>query len=73
MEQRGPDDEAITRKTTKRLAEALPAEIDLGHIEATVRDQVRELRSTARVHNFIEIIAERHARERLMQDTTRTR
>jgi hypothetical protein len=73
MEQRGPDDEALTQKAAKRLAEVLPAEVDLAHIEATVRDQVRELRSTARVHNFIGVIAERNARERLLQDAARGR
>jgi hypothetical protein len=72
MELRGLDDDAITQTATERLAEELPDEVDLAHIEATVRDQVRELRSTARVQNFIGILAERHARERLMQGARRS-
>ena len=73
MEQRGTDDDVITRKATERLAEVLPDEVDVAQIEATVRDQVRELRSTARVHNFIGIIAERKSRDRLLQDARRGR
>lgn len=72
MEFRGPDDEVITHEATKRLAEELPDVVDIAHIEATVREQVRELRSNARVHNFISIIAERNARERLSQDAARS-
>jgi hypothetical protein len=71
MEQRGLDDDAITQHAAKRLAEELPDEIDLAYIEATVRNQVHELRANASVHNFIGIIAERHARERLLADARR--
>src|SRR5262245_17024720 len=71
MKPQGSDEQAITEKTTDRLAQTLPNELDRAHIEATVRDQVRELRSTARVHNFIEIIAERNARKRLLEDVRR--
>jgi hypothetical protein len=66
MQLRSTDDESITHAATERLAESLPGDVDIAEIEATVRDQVRHLRSTAKVHAFIGIIAERHARERLL-------
>jgi hypothetical protein len=71
MDLRPQDDDSMTRTATQRLAETLPGEVNLSEIEAAVRDQVRELRSTARVQNFIGIIAERNAREMLTQGAAR--
>jgi hypothetical protein len=71
MELQTPDDEVITRLATAHLADLLPDEIDVDAIEATVRDQVRTLRSTARVQAFVGIIAERKTRELLTQGGAR--
>jgi hypothetical protein len=67
MELQGQDDEAITRQATEHLVERLPTGVDISEIETAVRDQVRELRSRAKVQNFVGIIAERNARRVLQR------
>jgi hypothetical protein len=59
------DEDAITKSAAQRLVDTLPYEVERGEVETTVRQRVRELCSTARVHTFVGILAERQARELL--------
>ena len=61
-----PEDEMIVRIATERLTVSVgrPAEI----VEATVRDELQQRRTTARIQAFVPIFAERAARRRLKRD-----
>ena len=61
-----PEDEMIVRIATERLTVSVgrPAEI----VEATVRDELQQRRTGARIQVFVPIFAERAARRRLKRD-----
>jgi hypothetical protein len=58
-----PEDDMIVRITVERLTVTVgrPAEI----VEATVRDELQQRRTSARIQTFVPIFAERAARRRL--------
>jgi hypothetical protein len=61
-----PEDEVIVRIATERLTVSMgrPAEI----VEATMRDELQQRRTSARIQTFVPIFAERAARRRLKRD-----
>jgi len=56
------DEDALTSSAAQRLVDTLPYAVEPAEVEAAVRQRVRALCSTARVHTYVGIFAERQAR-----------
>ena len=69
MELQAPTEEAMVKVAVARL-DARFAAIETPRIEAVVRRSLQECYATARVKNFVGIIAERGARTALEQEMT---
>jgi hypothetical protein len=71
VELRAQDEDSTVRVATERLNDDFD-QVSRAEIEATVRRRFRVLSARSRVHSFLGIFAERHARAELVDRVARS-